>query len=112
MRWESCAQYRDALRAIRPAVNVAHFVGHGALRIAALGFEARPAGAAAMRAMERLLGEAMDAGAFGFSTGLVYAPSAYSDTAELIALARSMSRRGGYYFSHIRGESSTRLDST
>ena len=64
-----------------------------------------------MRAMERLLGEAMDAGAFGFSTGLVYAPSAYSDTAELIALARSMSRRGGYYFTHIRGESSMLLDS-
>src|SRR5262249_21827455 len=111
MRWETFAQYLDALRAIRPSVNVAHFVGHGALRIAALGFEARPAGAADMRAMERLLGEAMDAGAFGFSPGLVYAPSAYSDTAELIALARSMSRRGGYYFSHIRGESSMLLDS-
>src|SRR5262245_34360202 len=111
LRWESFAQYLDALRAVRPSVNVVHFVGHGALRIAALGFESRPAGADDMRAMERLLGEAMDAGAFGFSTGLVYAPSAYSDTAELIALARSMSRRGGYYFSHIRGESSMLLDS-
>src|SRR5262249_22160229 len=112
MRWETFAQYLDALRAIRPSVNVAHFVGHGALRIAALGFEARPAGADDLRAMERLLDEAMDAGAFGFSTGLVYAPSAYSDTAELIALARSMSRRGGYYFSHIRGESSMLLGSS
>src|SRR3989449_10269811 len=53
----------------------------------------------------------MDAGAFGFSTGLVYAPSAYSDTAELIALAKAMAPRGGYYFSHIRGESSMLLDS-
>ena len=61
--------------------------------------------------MERLLGEAMDAGAFGFSTGLVYAPSAYARHPELIALARSMARRGGYYFSHIRGESSMLLDS-
>ncbi len=111
MRWETFAQYLDALRAIRPSVNVAHFVGHGALRIAALGFEARPAGADDLRAMQRLLGEAMDAGAFGFSTGLVYAPSAYSDTAELIALARAMAPRGGYYFSHIRGESSMLLDS-
>src|SRR6476646_2428091 len=42
-RWESFAQYLDALRAIRPSVNIAHFVGHGALRIAAMGFEARPA---------------------------------------------------------------------
>jgi N-acyl-D-aspartate/D-glutamate deacylase len=111
LRWESFGQYLDALRAIRPSVNIAHFVGHGALRIAAMGFEARPAGADDLRGMERLLGKAMDAGAFGFSTGLVYAPSAYSDTTELIALAKSMARRGGYYFSHIRGESSMLLDS-
>jgi N-acyl-D-amino-acid deacylase len=61
--------------------------------------------------MERLLGEAMDAGAFGFSTGLVYPPSSYAQTAELVALARSIARRGGLYFSHIRGESSMLLDS-
>jgi N-acyl-D-amino-acid deacylase len=111
LKAETFAQYLDALRAMRPAVNIAHFVGHGALRIAAMGFEARPAGADDLRAMERLLGEALDAGAFGFSTGLVYAPSAYSDTGELIALAKAMSRRGGLYFSHIRGESSMLLDS-
>ena len=111
LRWETFAQYLDALRAMRPSVNVAHFVGHGALRIAAMGFEARPAGADDLKGMQRLLGEAMDAGAFGFSTGLVYAPSAYSDTPELIALAKSMASRGGYYFSHIRGESSMLLDS-
>jgi N-acyl-D-amino-acid deacylase len=111
LSWETFAQYLDALRAIRPSVNVAHFVGHGALRIAAMGFEARPAGPDDLEGMQRLLGEAMDAGAFGFSTGLVYAPSAYSNTEELVALAKSMAARGGYYFSHIRGESSMLLDS-
>jgi len=111
LRWATFAQYLDALRAIRPSVNIAHFVGHGALRIAAMAGEARPAGADDLKAMQRLLAEAMDAGAFGFSTGLVYAPSAYSDTAELIALAKSIASRGGYYFSHIRGESSMLLDS-
>ncbi len=111
LKAETFAQYLDALRAVRPSVNIAHFVGHGALRIAAMGFEARPAGADDVKAMQRLLGEALDAGAFGFSTGLVYAPSAYSDTGELIALAREMAPRGGYYFSHIRGESSMLLDS-
>ena len=90
LKAETFAQYLDALRAMRPSVNVAHFVGHGALRIAAMGFEARPAGADDLEAMQRLLAEAMDAGAFGFSTGLVYAPSAYSDTSELISLARTM----------------------
>jgi N-acyl-D-amino-acid deacylase len=109
--WQTFAQYLEALAAVRPAVNVAHFVGHGALRIAAMGFENRPAGADDLRAMERLLGEAMDAGAFGFSTGLVYAPSAYASTDELIALARGMRARDGLYFSHIRGESAMLLDS-
>jgi len=111
LRWETFGQYLDALRAMRPSVNIAHFVGHGALRIAGMGFEARPAGSDDLKAMQRLLGEALDAGAFGFSTGLVYAPSAYSDTNELIALAREMASRGGLYFSHIRGESSMLLDS-
>src|SRR5438874_5615781 len=82
LRWESFGQYLDLLRALRPSVNVIHFVGHGALRIAAMGFEARPARADDVRAMERGLGEAMDAGAWGFSTGLVYPPSAYADTDE------------------------------
>jgi N-acyl-D-amino-acid deacylase len=111
LRWQTFAQYLDALATMRPAVNVVHLAGHGALRIAAMGFEARPAGADDLKAMERLLGEAMDAGAFGFSTGLVYAPSSYSDIQELIALARAMRSRGGLYFSHIRGESSMLLDS-
>src|SRR5919106_1510102 len=109
--WQTFAQYLEALAAVRPAVNVAHLAGHGALRIAAMGFENRPASGDDLKAMEKLLGEAMDAGAFGFSTGLVYAPSAYSETPELIALARAMARRNGLYFSHIRGESSMLLDS-
>src|SRR5688572_7506442 len=90
LRWETFAQYLDALRSVRPSVNVAHFVGHGALRIAAMGFEARPPDGGEARVMERLLGEAMDAGAFGFSTGLVYPPSSYADTSELVALATSI----------------------
>jgi N-acyl-D-aspartate/D-glutamate deacylase len=111
LRWETFAQYLDLLRGLRPAVNVVHLVGHGALRIAAMGFEARPADNDDVRAMERLLADAMDAGAWGFSTGLVYPPSAYSDTRELVALARSMRGRHGFYFSHVRGESSMLLDS-
>jgi N-acyl-D-amino-acid deacylase len=111
VRWETFGQYLEALRAIRPSINVAHFVGHGALRLAAIGPENRPVTADDMRAMRRLLDEAMDAGAYGYSTGLVYPPSAYSATQELIELARSMSRRGGLYFSHVRGESAMVEDS-
>src|SRR4029077_14768895 len=104
-------QYLDALRAIRPSINVVQVAGHGALRLAAIGPENRGVTSDDMRAMARLLDEAMDAGAYGYSTGLVYPPSAYSVTQELIELARSMSRRGGLYFSHVRGESAMVEDS-
>ncbi len=111
LEWETFGRYLDTLRGIRPAVNVVHFVGHGALRIAAMGFEARPADAGEIKTMERHLGEALDAGAWGFSTGLVYPPSSYADTREIVALARAMAPRGGQYSSHIRGESAMLLDS-
>ena len=104
-RWETFPQYLDALRAQKPSINVVQFVGHGALRLAAIGPDNRPVTTEDLRAMERMLAEALDAGAFGYSTGLVYPPSAYSVTEELVALARSMARRGGLYFSHVRGES-------
>jgi N-acyl-D-amino-acid deacylase len=110
-RWESFGEYLDALRAARPSINVVHFVGHGALRLAAVGPENRPVSPDDMRAMQRLLDEAMDAGAYGYSSGLVYAPSAYAVTEELVALARAMARRGGLYFSHVRGESAMVEDS-
>jgi N-acyl-D-amino-acid deacylase len=111
IRWASFGEYLDALRAARPSINIAHFVGHGALRLATIGPEDRAATADDVRAMARHLEEALAAGAFGFSTGLVYPPSAYARTDELIALARAMAPRGGLYFSHIRGESSMLEDS-
>jgi N-acyl-D-aspartate/D-glutamate deacylase len=104
LHWTGFGEYLDVLRAARPSVNVAHFVGHGALRLATVGAADRPAAGAELDAMARLLAEALEAGAFGFSTGLVYPPSAYGATAELIALARSMAGRRGLYCSHIRGE--------
>src|SRR5262245_43138342 len=111
LNWETFGQYLDALRSVRPSINVAHFVGHGALRLAAVGPENRAVAPEDLRAMQRLLDEAMDAGAFGYSSGLVYAPSAYAVTEELVALARGMARRGGLYFSHVRGESAMVEDS-
>jgi N-acyl-D-amino-acid deacylase len=107
IRWTTFREYLDVLRAVRPSINVVHMVGHGALRLAAMGPEQRPAGPGELRAMERMLGEALDAGAFGLSTGLVYPPSAYATTEELVALARFMAPRRGLYCSHVRGESAT-----
>ena len=108
--WETFAQYLDHLRRLGPSVNIVQFVGHGALRLATVGAENRPPTRDEQLGMEQLLAEAIEAGAFGFSTGLVYAPSVYSSTEELIGLARSMARQGGLYFSHIRGEAATLED--
>ena len=109
--WQTFGEYLDALGSVRPSVNVVHMVGHGAMRLATVGAENRPVTPDDLRAMQRLLDEAMDAGAYGYSTGLVYAPSAYAPTEELVALARGMARRQGLYFSHVRGESAMVEDS-
>jgi len=105
--WETFSQYMDHLRRLGPSVNVVQFAGHGALRLAAVGPDRRPAAPSEQKDMERLLAEALEAGAFGYSTGLVYPPSLYASTEELVLLARSMAPRGGLYFSHIRGEAAT-----
>ena len=107
-RWTSFGSWLDRLRQAGLTANVVPFVGHGTLRIAAMGFAERPPRADEARHMAALLGEALDAGAFGLSTGLIYAPSVYAATAELIALARvAGSRTGRLYTSHIRGEGPT-----
>lgn len=106
--WTSFGSWLDRLRQAGLTGNVVPFVGHGTLRIAAMGFERRPPTVDEARHMEGLFDEALDAGAFGLSTGLIYAPSVYADTAELIALARVAGRRPGrLYSSHIRGEGPT-----
>ena len=109
--WESFGEYLDHLRRLGPSVNIVQFAGQGALRLATVGPDNRPPTPAEEAAMERHLAEALEAGAFGFSTGLVYPPSLYASTEELIRLARSMARRGGLYFSHIRGEAAMLEDS-
>jgi len=93
--WTSFGSWLDRLRQAGITANVVPFVGHGTLRVAAMGFAQRPPTADEARRMAALLGEALDAGAFGLSTGLIYAPSVYADTAELVALARVAGSRPG-----------------
>jgi N-acyl-D-aspartate/D-glutamate deacylase len=96
---------REALLAQRPGVNVAPFVPHGSIRQAVLGMADRKADAAEMERMKDLVRRGMQAGGFGLSSGPFYAPGSYSDTAELVALARVAAEFGGAYQSHIRDES-------
>ncbi len=89
------------------ALNVASLVGHIALRTAVMGFDDRPPTAAELDRMKGLLGECFEAGAAGFTTGLIYPPSCYADCDEITALCDVVAAHGGLYASHIRGEART-----
>jgi N-acyl-D-amino-acid deacylase len=108
--WRTFAQYLSALQEGGLAINVAALVGHGALRIAAMGFDERAPTEAELAVMEDLLTEAMEAGAFGMSTGLVYPPGCFAGTEEIVALCQVASHHGGLYASHIRGERESILE--
>ncbi|MFT4196972.1 MAG: D-aminoacylase [Pseudoxanthomonas sp.] len=93
------------LQATPVAVNIGSYSGHNTLRAQVMGQDARrPATAAEIVAMGRLLEADMDAGAFGLSTGLMYETGAFSTTDEVLALAQVAARRGGRYISHLRNE--------
>ena len=85
-------------------VNVAHLLPQGALRRAVMQTERRSATEKELAAMKELVDTAMQDGAWGMSTGLIYVPSSYADTKELIAVAKVVSQHGGIYVSHMRNE--------
>jgi N-acyl-D-amino-acid deacylase len=86
------------------AVNVILQVGHNTLRLMTAGMENRAVTADELATMERLLEEALVAGAWGLSSGLFTAPGFYADAAEIHTLARVLRRHGAAYSSHIRDE--------
>jgi len=96
--------YRELIEKKQLAINMMGFVGHGTLRIAAMGFSEKVPDAGQMEQMKSLLGSAMDQGALGMSTGLIYAPGIFAKTPELVELSRVVAERDGLYASHIRNE--------
>jgi len=100
------AAFMETARSATIGTNMAFFVGHNNLRGKAMGFTPDPPTPKQLWQMREDLWEAMEAGCLGFSTGLVYAPSVYADTEELIALAKTMQPYGGIYATHVRGEAS------
>ena len=108
--WRTFDQYLQTLESGGLAINVGSLAGHGALRMAVMGLDAREPTPAELARMQELLSEAMDAGAFGLSTGLVYPPGCFASTEEIIALCQVVSRYHGLYASHIRGERETILE--
>jgi N-acyl-D-aspartate/D-glutamate deacylase len=108
--WSTYADYLGFVERRGVGINIAGLVGHGSVRLATMGFEARPPTKDELGRMKSYVGEAMRAGAFGMSTGLVYPPGCFAATEEVVELARVVARRGGLYASHIRGERETIVD--
>lgn len=107
--WPSTKAYLDAIAQSRTA-NVASLVGHGSLRIAVVGNRQGQLAERELTQMEALLAEALDAGAIGFSTGLMYAPGSSAPFAEMERLCRVVASKEKIYTSHIRSYSDGLLD--
>src|SRR5438874_2693846 len=102
--WQSLDQYFNRLAKQGSAINLGTYVGAGQVRKKVLGQVNRAPTADELKDMEEFVGDAMLDGAMGISTALIYAPSSYAQTDELIALAKVASKYGGIYATHMRNE--------
>ncbi|NED98478.1 D-aminoacylase [Phytoactinopolyspora alkaliphila] len=108
--WTDHDGFAAAVTGRRPAVNVAAQIGHSSLRLAAMGAAERSASGEDLTAMSDLLSAAATSGAYGFSTGLIYAPGTYSTVDEVRHLVGVAAAHGLLYSTHIRNESERLLE--
>jgi len=110
VNWTDISGFFDAIRVKGTAFNYGSLTGHGDLRAAVVGKNDVPPTPEQLRDMEKLLERSMEMGSIGLSTGLEYAPGSYADTAEIIALCKIVTRRGGLYATHMRNEDDTVIE--
>ena len=108
--WTSLGEYLQSLEDKGVSTNVASFVGATTVRVHELGYEDRPPTGEELQRMREHVRVAMEEGALGVGSSLIYAPAFYADTAELIALCEVAAEYGGRYISHIRSEGSRLLE--
>ncbi len=109
--WRSLGEYLDAIEEARPATNVASLVGHGNLRLSAMGMDDRPPTDSELEEMKILLRDSLKQGAYGLSTGMIYPPCVYAATEELTELCRVVSEVDGVFVIHMRNEGDALLES-
>lgn len=110
LAWRTFDEYFRLLEAARPALNVVHNVGLAQIRQVVLGDEDVEPTPAQLEEMKGLVRQAMEQGAVGVSTALIYPPGTYASTEELVELARAAAPYGGVYFTHMRNESGAVLE--
>ncbi|NNF02989.1 MAG: D-aminoacylase [Rhodothermales bacterium] len=109
--WTTLGEYLELLERRGISTNVASFVGATTVRIHEIGFENRPPTDAELDRMKDLVRRAMEDGALGLGTSLIYAPAFYADTDELVELARVAAEYDGMYISHMRSEGNRLMES-
>lgn len=103
-KWSDFESYLDFMDSLPLAVNVVPLVGQGTIRAGVMGFVSGRADSSQMSNMQEQLEKAMEQGAWGISTGLIYPPGSYASTEELVELVRTGGRLKGFYFTHLRSE--------
>ncbi len=109
--WTTLGEYLEHLESSGVAPNVASFVGATTVRIHELGYDDRPPDAEELVRMRALVRTAMEEGALGVGSSLIYAPAFYASTEELVALCEEAAAFGGMYISHMRSEGARLLES-
>ncbi len=110
VEWTTLAEYLDHLVARGISTNVASFVGATTVRIHEIGYEDRRPTSEELDRMRDLVRQAMEDGAVGLGSSLIYAPAFYADTDELIELAKVAAEYDGLHISHMRSEGNRLLE--
>lgn len=111
INWTTLGEYLDYLVARGISTNIASFVGATTVRIHEVGYDNRPPTPEELERMKALVRQAMEEGALGVGSSLIYAPAFYAKTDELIELCKVAAEHGGMYISHIRSEGNRLLES-
>jgi N-acyl-D-amino-acid deacylase len=110
IEWTTLEEYLDYLVQRGVSTNVASFIGATTVRIHEIGFEDRAPTPDELEKMRELVRQAMEDGALGVGSSLIYAPAFYAETDELIELSKVAAQYGGMYISHIRSEGNQLLE--
>ena len=104
INWKTSEDFFKKANEVKSSVNRGFLVGHGNIRACVLGYENREPDKSELVKMEKELRDAMESGAFGMSSGLIYPPGCYAKTGELVELCKRVRKYNGIYATHIRSE--------
>lgn len=110
IEWTTLGEYLEYLEDRGVSTNIASFVGAATVRVNEIGYEDRPPTPDELERMRGHVRTAMEEGAVGLSSALIYAPGFYAETDELIEIAKIAGEYGGMYITHLRSEGNALLE--